>query len=139
LILKDASVVRSMDREMGDYSLIIPAKINSSGEVVSKSNRKDKNMATILTEEDFNTLREYTAESIRRILREMVSGNITVLPAKNGDRIPCTYCTYSAICQFDARMPGNKYRKITPMKIEELWSNMKKTVEGEDADGSSMD
>ncbi|MBW8381864.1 MAG: helicase-exonuclease AddAB subunit AddB [Youngiibacter sp.] len=139
LILKDASVVRSMDREMGDYSLIVPAKITSSGEVVSKSNRKDKTMATILTEEDFDTLREYTTESIRRILREMVSGNITVLPAKNGDRIPCTYCTYSAICQFDARMPGNKYRKIVPMKIDELWSSMKETVEGGDEGGSSMD
>lgn len=125
LLLKDARVIRSMDKDMGDYSLVVPAKILGNGDVVSKSNRKDKNMSMILTEDEFTELRAYVNESIKRILRELINGNITVIPSKNKEKIPCTYCTYAAVCQFDSKIPGNDYNKVKPIPIEELWEKIK--------------
>jgi ATP-dependent helicase/nuclease subunit B len=126
LLLKDAKVIRSMDEDIDTYSLVIPAKISKDGEVVSSSNRKEKNEEIILTEQEFDVLREYVLDTIGRILKELFDGNIAIEPYKNKDKIPCTYCTYKSICQFDGKIKANKYRTLKAMTIEELWEKMKK-------------
>lgn len=125
LLLKDARVIRNMDRDIDEFSLVIPAKIKNE-EVVSPSNRKDKNKEIILTEEEFDVLRDYVRESIGTILKELFDGNISIMPYKDKDKIPCTYCTYKSICQFDGKIAENHYRNLKAMPIEELWENMKK-------------
>ena len=132
LILNDARVVRNMDKDIDEFSLVIPAKFNKAGEVVSTSNRKDKNSEIILSEEEFDTLRDYVRESIGNILKELFDGNISILPFKDKDKIPCTYCTYKSICQFDTKIEENHYRVLKALPIEELWDNMKKKKAGEE-------
>lgn len=126
LLLKDAKVIRSMDVDIDTYSLVVPAKFNKEGEVVSSSNRKDKNDEMILTEEEFDILRGYVLDTIGRILKELFDGNISIMPYKNKDKIPCTYCTYRSICQFDGKIKENQYRNLKALSIEELWEKMKK-------------
>lgn len=125
LLLKDARVIRNMDKDIDEFSLIIPAKIKNE-EVVSSGNRSDKNKEIILTEEEFDVLRDYVRESIGRILKELFDGNISIMPYKDKDRIPCTYCTYKSICQFDGKISENHYRNLKAIPIDELWENMKK-------------
>lgn len=126
LLLKDAKVIRAMDEGIDEqYSLVIPAKIKAE-EVVSLGNRKDKNAEMILTEEEFDTLRAYVLESMGRILKELYDGNISIVPYKDKDKIPCTYCTYKSICQFDGKIRANEYRHLRALTIEELWEKMKK-------------
>ena len=126
LLLKDAKVIRSMDEDIDTFSLVVPAKINKEGEVVSSSNRKEKNEEIILTEQEFDVLREYVLETIGRILKELFDGNISIQPYKDKDKIPCTYCTYKSICQFDGKIKANQYRNLKALTIEELWEKMKK-------------
>ena len=126
LLLKDARVIRSMDKDIDEFSLVIPAKFNKQGEVVSSANRSDKNKEIILTEEEFDVLRDYVRESIGRILKELFDGNISILPYKDKDKIPCTYCTYKSICQFDGKIEENHYRNLKAIPIEDLWEKMKK-------------
>lgn len=135
MLLKDARVIRSMDKDMDGYSLIIPARFNKEGEVVSSANRPDKNREMILTEEEFGILRGYVMESIGQILKELFEGNIAITPYKDQDKIPCTYCTYRSICQFDTKIAENHYRSIKALPIEELWNRMK----GGEAHGQSVD
>ena len=126
LLLKDAKVIRSMDEDIDTFSLVVPAKINKEGEVVSSSNRKEKNEEIILTEQEFGVLREYVLDTIGRILKELFDGNISIQPYKDKDKIPCTYCTYKSICQFDGKIKANQYRNLKALTIEELWEKMKK-------------
>ena len=132
LILNDARIVRSMDKDIDEYSLVIPAKFNKAGEVVSSSNRKEKNSEIILSEEEFDNLRDYVRESIGRILKELFDGNISILPYKDKEKIPCTYCTYKSICQFDTKIEENHYRNLKALSIEALWANMKAKKGGEE-------
>ena len=125
LLLKDARVIRNMDKDIDEFSLIIPAKIKNE-EVVSSGNRSDKNKEIILTEDEFDVLRDYVRESIGRILKELFDGNISITPYKDKDKIPCTYCTYKSICQFDGKIAENHYRNLKAIPIDELWDNMKK-------------
>ncbi len=125
LLLKDARVIRSMDKDIDEFSLVIPAKFNKQGDVVSSANRSDKNKEIILTEEEFDTLRDYVRESIGRILKELFDGNISIMPYKDKEKIPCTYCTYKSICQFDGKIEENHYRNLKAVPIEDLWAKMK--------------
>jgi len=74
-------------------------------------------------------------ESIGQILKELFEGNIAITPYKDQDKIPCTYCTYRSICQFDTKIAENHYRSIKALPIEELWNRMK----GGEAHGQSVD
>ena len=130
LLLNDARVIKSMDKDIEEYSLIIPAKLNKAGQVVSSSNRSDKNKEIILSEGEFDTLREYVRESIGVILKQLFNGNISIIPYKDKDRIPCTYCTYKSICQFEPKIASNHYRSLKPVSIDDLWENMKKKKGG---------
>lgn len=130
LLLNDARVIKSMDRDIEEYSLIIPAKFNKAGEVVSSSNRKEKNKEIILSEEEFTILRDYVRESIGRILKELFEGNISIIPYKDKEKIPCTYCPYKSICQFEPKIENNHYRSLKPVAIDELWEKMKEKKGG---------
>ncbi len=130
LLLNDARVIKSMDKDIAEYSLIIPAKLNKAGEVVSSSNRLEKNKEIILSEEEFTILRDYVRESIGEILKELFHGNISIIPYKDKEKIPCTYCTYKSICQFEPKIESNHYRSLKPIPIDELWEKMKRKQGG---------
>ncbi|NLC66664.1 MAG: helicase-exonuclease AddAB subunit AddB [Clostridium sp.] len=131
MILNDAKVIKSMDKDMEGYSLVIPARFRKDGELSSASKE------TILTEEEFTILREYTKKKLGLILKEMVKGNISIVPYKNKDLTPCRYCEYKSICQFDTKIKDNNYNNLRLFTTDELWNNMQKTKEEED--GKNLD
>ncbi len=116
LILEDARIVRSMDKTMEEISLVIPAKVK--GDAVSASGNQSN---LIVTEEQFEKLREYNTQIIRQVCTGLIQGNISITPVKNKDIAACTYCDYRSICQFDPSQKGNDYKKIRKLKPEEAW------------------
>lgn len=133
MILDDAKVIKSMDKDMEGYSLVIPAKFNKNGEVGSKSKE------TILTEEEFKIIREYAKKKLGSILKEMVNGNISIVPYKDKDLTPCRYCDYKSICQFDTKIKGNTYNNLKLFTTDELWENMQEKKGKEEEDGKNLD
>lgn len=125
LLLKDAKLVRAMDNNISKYSLIIPASIKNDGEFGANS--------SVITEEQFNLLREYVNNKMIELCEEMLSGTIKIEPCKTERGTYCKYCNYSSICQFDIGIPYNKYKVINKKNDTELWQQIKKVVEvGED-------
>lgn len=116
LILEDARIVRSMDRNMADISLVIPAKIKDET-VTGVGNVKD----LIINEEQFDELRDYVTETIRGVCTNLIRGDISITPVKQGDRTACQYCDYRSICQFDPSQKGNEYNRIRKLDNEEAW------------------
>lgn len=124
LLLKDMDVVRSMDKEMERNSEIIPASIRADGEFGSNSR--------VVSQEQFEILRKHVKNTIKNLSSEMLSGNIRIKPYKKNKEVPCKFCDYSAICQFDTSIKGNNYRMINEKKDDEIWNLMEKETKAGD-------
>lgn len=122
LLLKDAELVHAMDQDMETYSLIIPATFKKDGDFTSSS--------SVITEEQFNILREYVNEKMIELCEDMLSGEIKIEPCKNQKMSYCEYCDYSAICQFDTSIKDNKYKLVVKKSDDELWHKMIEKVRG---------
>ena len=112
LVLSDVKVVREMDRDIKGWSIIIPASINSKGGLDLRS--------SAATFEQFEALRDHVKKEIVKICEEMLKGNISIAPYKKGKDIPCSFCSFKAICRFD-RNTYNTYRIIDKIKKDEIW------------------
>ena len=124
LILKDARVVKAMDRDIEGYSLIIPAAFKNDGDFKSNSD--------VVTEEEFILLREYVNKKMVEICEEMLSGEIKIQPTKNANRTRCEYCDFSAICQFDTSIKDNKYKVIAKKSQSDIWNSIRKEIDNVD-------
>jgi len=117
LILKDAKVVKAMDKDIEGYSLVIPAAFKTDGEFKANSD--------VVTEDEFNLLREYVNKKMVELCEDMLSGDIKILPTKHSNRTHCDYCDFSAICQFDTSIKDNKYKIIMKKSQSDIWNNIK--------------
>lgn len=120
LVLKDARVVRAMDKDIEGYSLVIPAAFKKDGDFKSNSD--------VITEEEFKMLREYVNRKMIELCEDMLSGNIKVEPTKYSNKTHCEYCDFAAICQFDTNIKDNKYKIVIKKSQEEIWNNIKNEV-----------
>ncbi|SFC69475.1 helicase-exonuclease AddAB subunit AddB [Clostridium uliginosum] len=122
LILKDAKVVKAMDNgmETDGYSLVIPAALKKDGEFKSNSD--------VVTEEEFNILREYVNKKMIDLCEDMLCGDIKIEPTKHLNNTHCDYCDFSSICQFDSSIKDNKYKIIMKKSKDEIWDNIKKDL-----------
>ena len=127
LLLKDAKLVKAMDNDMETYSLIIPAAFKKDGDFSSTS--------SVITQEQFNLLREYVNAKMMELCEDMLSGAIRIEPCKKDTTTYCEYCEYSSICQFDTSIKDNKYKLVIKRNEEELWSKMEEFVKGETNNG----
>ena len=120
LVLKDARVVRAMDKDIEGYSLVIPAAFKKDGNFKSNSD--------VITEEEFKMLREYVNKKMVELCEDMLSGNIKIEPTKNSNRTHCEYCDFASICQFDTNIKDNKYKVVIRKSQDEIWNNIKEEI-----------
>ncbi|OCA99871.1 helicase-exonuclease AddAB subunit AddB [Clostridium beijerinckii] len=121
LVLKDARVVKAMDKDIDGYSLVIPASFKADGSFKATSD--------VVTEEEFRILREYVNRKMIEICEEMLSGDIKIQPTKNSNIAHCEYCDFSSICQFDTEIKDNKYKIIINKSTNDIWNNIKKEID----------
>lgn len=120
LLLKNAELVKLMDKDMETYSLIIPAAFKKDGDFTSTS--------SVVTEEQFELLRKYVNDKMIEICEEMLSGDVKIEPCKSSKVTYCDYCNYSSICQFDTSIKDNKYKIILKKKKDGLWNEINNKV-----------
>lgn len=124
LLLKNAELVKLMDKDMETYSLIIPAAFKKDGDFTSTS--------SVVTEEQFELLRKYVNDKMIEICEEMLSGDVKIEPCKSSKVTYCDYCDYSSICQFDTSIKDNKYKIILKKKKDDLWNAMNNKINAEE-------
>ena len=125
LLLKNVELVKAMDNDMETYSLIIPAAFKKDGDFTSTS--------SVVTESQFELLRNYVNDKMIEICEEMLSGEVKIEPCKSSKVTYCDYCDYSAICQFDTSIRDNKYKIILKKKKDDLWNAMENKVKEEES------
>lgn len=124
LLIKDSNIIKEMDKSLANgersTSLVIPANLNKDGTL----GRHTKGVSS----EEFEVIRKYVKDLIKDLCEDMLDGNISISPYKNKDKNSCTFCNYSAICQFDTTLKDNKYKVINKKSDDEIIKTMREEV-----------
>ena len=83
---------------------------------------------TVVTDEEFDILREYVKYEVKELCERMVGGDISIIPCKNKNGTSCDFCSYASICQFDVSIKGNTYTVLNDKSDEEVIKLMEKEV-----------
>ena len=113
LLLADTKIIREMDRNIEGASLVVPASIKKNGDLGSRS--------SVATAEQFDMLLNHVKENLIKTCEGMLSGEIDIKPYKKKDITPCSYCEYTAVCQFDPTLKENNYKIIKDKRDKEIW------------------
>ena len=120
LVLADVKVVKMMDKDLNQgYSNLIPV-------FVDKEEKISEKLSSTATKEQFELLQKYIIKTIKDISKEILSGKIDIKPYYKNKKVPCEYCEYKAICQFDNNKNNNEYNYIQVLKKEDIWEKLKK-------------
>ncbi|MGI6070511.1 MAG: helicase-exonuclease AddAB subunit AddB [Blautia sp.] len=105
--------------------------LDATGETIPVRYKKDGSFysnSSVITEEQFALLEEFSKKKIQKIQEEILGGEAQAAPYQMKDRQACTYCPYHGICGFDQKIPGYAYRNLKDMEKEEIWDAMEKEV-----------
>ncbi len=108
LLLDDPEVVMEMDQEIEGFSKVLPVRMNKDGQL-SKSSSK------VVEPEQMRLLQSFVRKKHEQAGNGMNAGDTRVYPYRLKDKMPCTYCSYRSVCQFDPQDPAQQVRAI---KIE---------------------
>lgn len=124
LIISEQEVAKLMDTEVETgYSNIIPVAFKKDGSFYSNSKVADI--------DTFALLREHMNRLIKRAGIFMTSGKIELNPYENKEGNACRFCPFKSICQFDPILEENKFRKLAPLKEEQVLERLKDLAEEE--------
>ncbi|SHJ53119.1 DNA helicase/exodeoxyribonuclease V, subunit B [Dethiosulfatibacter aminovorans DSM 17477] len=103
---------------------------NKSSNVLEsiKMTKKEKFSATsrILKEEHIKKLLHIIEKKIIEVSDCIEKGKIEIKPYKYKNRIPCEYCDFLSVCQFDNELEGNEYNRLKYLKKEEIMEILEK-------------
>src|SRR5690606_1737663 len=82
------SVLQHMDHDLeaGRKSEIVPVALKKDGGFYKYS--------TVVTPEQWTSLREYVRRTIRQIGSNILAGEVAIAPYRTGQLAPCHYCEY---------------------------------------------
>ena len=92
---------------------------------------------SIATSAQLGKLGLYVEEQLRRMVRELASGNIDADPwARSEQDSACTYCEFAPACHFENGCGGDRIEYIRATGAEQLWEHVDRTIgEGGKRDG----
>lgn len=122
-LLADRHVLEAMDQSLSTgQSDLLGIKLTKDFEFRKNS--------SVLTQEQFDQLREYLHAYLKRSGEEIMSGNISISPYRQGPENACQYCEFKPLCHFDVLLDENRYRDLPDLKDPEVWNliDQKKTI-----------
>ena len=128
LVNSDLEVISLMDRDIEGESDVIP--------VAMKSGMIQEARSSVASRKRFGFLRDYVRKRCQKAGQEILEGNIQMAPYQEGTKTGCDYCPYHPVCGFDRKLPGCGYRKLPPIKAEEIW---KEILPGEEEQEDAVD
>lgn len=127
LASSDRGVLEKLDENLsanGTSSLCVPVTINKDGSLSRNS--------SAVSPEQFRLISNYVKQKMKEIGRRILAGEAETQPYEMGKRNACQYCPYKGACGFDEKTAGYHYRRLNPLKPEEIWGRMKDGEKSED-------
>ena len=78
-------------------------------------------------------MRKEAEQSGNRIL----AGETEAMPLSEGNAEACTYCPYRAVCGYDRRSGGFRFRRNGKVSAEEVWQQIREEDPEEGNEGDS--
>ncbi|MCI9568993.1 MAG: ATP-dependent helicase [Lachnospiraceae bacterium] len=125
LVNSNLEVIRHLDREIETESDVIPVAVKNGIIQEAKS--------SVAGTARFVGLSGFVRGKLKDMGEEILDGNTSVNPYKQGQRTACDYCPYHSVCGFDLKTGGYSFRKLASMKPEEVWEKIEETKEDENA------
>jgi len=124
LVLADERAVRLMDAglDYGVRSELVPVAIKKDGDFHGNS--------SVVTREQFGVLRRAVRRTIRSIGKRILDGEVSITPYRMGGKMPCQFCSYKPVCQFDQLVEGNGFVRLRKPPKDRIWDML---AEGEAA------
>lgn len=127
LVVGDPTVVQLMDREAWpstswQYVKALRDRGVVGQETVSASHQQMKLLLSFLD------LR------LKELGQRLLSGDVGIYPYRKGTSSACQFCLYRAVCQFERGVGGNRYRLLSDMQPDQLWSRLEAEVAGNELD-----
>ena len=93
--LEGNTILEGMDNALapGIDSSVIPVRLNKDGRVA-----KPRGGPVVLLAEDFEKLSQVAEDKVKELGARMVGGDIEAKPCSLGQKSPCRYCRYDAVC-----------------------------------------
>ena len=108
LVNSELDVIRRLDREIERESDVIP--------VAMKDGYVQESRSSVADTERFAALGRFVSGRLKQAGREILSGEAGIRPYKQGNRTPCDYCPYHAVCGFDAKTAGFGFRRLRSLR-----------------------
>jgi ATP-dependent helicase/nuclease subunit B len=116
LVLAEEEAVNLMDSTMDKRSNIIPVAFTNNG--------FHKSHSSVASASHFETMRHHARKMAVSSGTGITDGVIDISPYEMKKKVPCTYCSYKPVCQFDQTLEENQYRQLKPEKDEIILEKM---------------
>lgn len=116
LVNSELEAVRHLDHTIEKESDVIP--------VVLKDGEVQAGRSSVANRERFERLSQFVHRRLKESGREILDGEISVQPYKNGQHTACDYCPYHAVCGFDKKISGYEFNRWKNLKTEEIWEEI---------------
>lgn len=114
-LLANRQVLEAMDQNLaGGQSDLLGIRLTKTQEFRKNSN--------VLTDQQFSLLREHLHRYLQRSGEEIMTGNISISPYRQGKENACVFCDYKPVCHFDSFLLENQYRNLPLLKDSEVWN-----------------
>ncbi|MFH5182760.1 helicase-exonuclease AddAB subunit AddB [Paenibacillus sp. TAB 01] len=127
LIRADAETAQLMDGALAGasgHSQLIPVAMKNDGSFYKSSSVAD--------DAQWQLLRQYVRGTIKSIGESMTGGEIGIEPYRMGQEIPCTFCSYKPVCQFDGQFESNRHAVLKPLGKERAMELMDERLQAAD-------
>ncbi|OOE12220.1 helicase-exonuclease AddAB subunit AddB [Fictibacillus arsenicus] len=116
LVLAEEEAVQLMDSTMDKRSNIIPVALTNNG--------FHKSHSSVASASHFETMRQHARKMAVSSGTGITDGVIDISPYEMKKKVPCTFCSYKPVCQFDQTLEENQYRQLKPEKDEIILEKM---------------
>lgn len=110
LLLDDTEVLEAM--EAGAKGLFIPATLKKDGTPDSRS--------AVASLAQFGQLKVRAENLLRGMAETLRHGDVAAVPTFLGDKLPCEYCDYAAVCGYEEGDPTKEIKKYDRAAVMEL-------------------
>ncbi|OEH92426.1 helicase-exonuclease AddAB subunit AddB [Bacillus solimangrovi] len=125
LLTAEEKIVRLMDTNLeSGHSDMIPVALTKTGGFYKGS--------SIASKEEFELLQQHVRNLLMHIGQGITDGTTEINPYKLNDKIPCTFCSYKSVCQFDQSLEENDYRTMKKKEREEIFEELRSAGEDDE-------
>lgn len=124
LILENQEAVELMDihtksyeQLSNGYSSLIPVRVKREGGFVH-------HQSSLVNLRQLEQLRQHVRKLIQEIGTEITDGVVEISPYQFKKKMPCSFCVYKPVCQFDPLFEDNRYRRLMAKKKDEIWTEL---------------